>query len=341
MVSRSIWVAVLAAATAGCVSTTVRGYQGGKLKYSEVKYDYTAKPVLSDPAGKTYSVNAQGAFTSIGSVGALEKKGVKRADANADVVFHVKEGGAPSLEAGGFGMAAPFKPAVTAKMPIDIVVKDKAGNVIAERKAAAEEVLLNDALTFKTREEAKKAAEQMLAMGAKAKAEDKVRQSAARSAAKSLDLLAKDLFEPRKVSVALPALRAAGGVDMEQAYLALSKAKGEEQVKAALAAYSSLGTDHKKADGTPDVVANYGVRCGLASAKILVGDLSGAWDDTKAAWQTMPEGQEHRMIARVLHQQQQQAGVEIIPKEDYDAMAKADVNAAADQLKALFNKKEK
>ncbi len=340
--SRSHWLAVVAAfATAGCVSTTIRGYQGGKLKYSDVNYNYTAKPVLSDPQGKTYSLHGQGAFASIASIGALAKKGMKRADANADVVFQVKEGGAISIESGGFGMAPPFKPAVTGRMPIDIVVKDKAGAVLAESQEATEEILLNDAVSFKTREEAKKAAEQMVAMGAKAKIEEKVRQSAIRSASNSLELLAKNLFEPRKVSVTLPALRAAGGVDMEQAYLKLSKAKGEEQVKEALAGYSSLGTDHKKADGTPDIVANYGVRCGLASAKILVGDLSGAWNETKAAWQIMPEGQEHRMIARVLHQQQQQAGVEIIPKEDYDAMAMADANAAADKLRDLFKKKEK
>jgi hypothetical protein len=191
---------------------------------------------------------------------------------------------------------------------------------------------------FKTRKEAKAAMSSITDI-LKTSADKKVKAGAPRTVNKSLDLLAKDLFEPRDIAVTLPAIRSAGDVDMEAAYTLLANAEGDAQVKSALAAYEALGTEHKKADGTDDVVGVYGVLCGSASAKILNGDLTGAWQDTKLAWETFTTGKEHRLIARVLKQQEEQAGVEIIPKEDYDEMVNADQKMMADQLKGLFGGK--
>src|SRR5687767_351513 len=142
----------IGALVSACASTTIKGYPGGKLKYSEIRYDYVAKPILTDPQSKSYRVAGEGSFRSITSVGALEKKGVKRSDADADVLFHVADG-PMNFEPGGFGMKEPFKPALTAKMPIKVVVKDKAGRVVAERQSMHEDILILDAGAFKTREE--------------------------------------------------------------------------------------------------------------------------------------------------------------------------------------------
>ncbi len=60
-----------------------------------------------------------------------------------------------------------------------------------------------------------------------------------------------------------------------------------------------------------------------------------ASSDTKLAWETFTT-KEHRLIACVLKQKAKQAGVEIIPKEDYDEMVNADQKMMADQLKGLF-----
>lgn len=323
-----------AIALTGCASTTWNGYPGGTVKFSEIRYNYTAQPVLKDPAGKTYQLQTDETLATVTSVPALEKQGVKRAESGADVVLTIS-GGAIKHEPGSFGFG-PYKPALISTMPISIQVKDKNGQVIMERVAKHEEILgVGGAKEFPTREEAKTAMAQFMTV-AQSGADAKVKQGASQSAAKNLDLLAKDLFEPREVSVTLPAIRSAGDVDMEGAYTLLSEAESDEQVKKALAAYLAVGTEHKKPDGTDDVVGVYGVLCGAASAKILSGDLAGAWQETKQAWQLMPAGKEHRLIAKVLKQQQDQAGVEIIPKEDFDEMVNADKKAASESLKSLF-----
>ena len=55
----------------------------------------------------------------------------------------------------------------------------------------------------------------------------------------------------------------------------------------------------------------------------------------------MPEGNEHRQIAQVLYQQQEQAGVQIIPKEELDEMVNHDRKQALEQLNNLFGGKRK
>jgi hypothetical protein len=321
----------LAAGMIGCASTTWNGYSGGTVKYSAIDYNYTAQPVLKDPAGKTYQLQTDASLASVKSVAALEKQGVKRVESGADVVINVTSGPI-THEPGGAGFTK-FTPATISTMPIKIEVKDKSGQLINEHELKHQEMLtLKGAQQYNTREEAK-AAMTVITELAKSSADAKVREGAPATVNKDLGLLAKELFEPRKVSVTLPAVRSAGSVEMDSAYKLLAKAKSDEQVKAALAVYQALGMDHKKPDGTDDVVGNYGVLCGLASAKILSGDLAGAWQNAKKAFQVFPEGKERMMIVEVLRKQQQQAGIEIIPQAEYDEMVKQENNAGIDQLK--------
>jgi hypothetical protein len=150
-------------------------------------------------------------------------------------------------------------------------------------------------------------------------------------------MLSKDLFETRKVSIALPALRSAGKVDMEAAYKLLADAKSDEQAKAALVAYNALGLDHKKADGTDDTLGNYGVLCGLASAKILCGDLTGAWEDIKKAWKMFPIGKEYKIIAKALRQKEQQTGTVIVQQDEYNEMVKENPNESNSMTNEMMN----
>lgn len=322
----------------GCASTTWNSYPGGTIKSSVVSYNYTALPVLKEGA-RTYKIEADTALAAIRSVGALDAKGVTRSEGPANVVFSI-QAGAATHEPGGFGLGSKFKPALISRLPVAIKVLDGSGNLVLERTVQHEEVLvMNGATEFKTRDEAKAAMAKITDLS-RSSADLKLRQGAPAAVGQTLDLLAKELFEPRKVTVALPAIRSAGDLDMEQAYNALAEARGDAQVKGALAAYAALGTEHKKADGSPDLVANYGVRCGLAAAKVLAGDLSGAWQDTKAAGELMPEGKEHRQIAKVLLEQQEKAGVTIIPKEELDAMVSAEKAQTMNQLQNLFGGKK-
>ena len=341
MTLRVFWAGFLTAAIAlaGCASTTWNSYPGGTVKYSQVKYNYTAKPVLSEPQGKTYSVQTDEALSAVTSVPALEERGVTRAEGDADVVLVIKSGQIKH-EPGSFGLGGKYQPALVSTMPINIKVKDKGGGVILDRTVRHENIaVMQGGKKFDSRQEAKAAMTAITEM-ARSGADQNVKKSAAGKVNKNLALIAKDLFEPRDISVTLPAIRSAGDVDMEAAYNLLANAEGDAQVKNALSAYAELGTEHKKADGSEDLVGVYGVLCGLASAKILAGDLAGAWQDTKTAWELMSMGKEHRLIAKVLKQQQEQAGVEIIPEEDFKEMVGADKKMMKDQLKNLFGGKK-
>ena len=144
----------IAAGMIGCASTTWNGYPGGTVKYSEIDYNYTAQPVLKDPAGKTYQLQTDEALSAVRSVPALEKKGVHRAESGADVVINVKSGEI-THEPGGFGLGHSYTPALYSTMPITIEVKDKAGRSVLQRELKDEEYLeVKGAKQYKTREEA-------------------------------------------------------------------------------------------------------------------------------------------------------------------------------------------
>lgn len=330
----------ISATIIGCASTTWNGYQAGTVKFSQIDYNYTAQPVLKDPANKTYQIDIDASVGNINSIPDLEKRGVRKVTSGADVVFIITSGEI-THEPGGFGFGAPYKPAVFATMPIKIQVNDNAGRTVLERQLKHEEILtVNGAKEYNTREEAK-AAMTVIDQFTRSSADAKVRSEAPTTIRKNLNLLSKDLFEPRKVSVILPALRSSGNVDMEAAYTLLANAKSDDQVKAALAAYVTLGVEHKKPDSTDDFLGNYGVLCGLASAKILAGDLAGAWDDTRRAWKAFPEGKEYKMIAKVLKQQEEQTGISIVGQDDYNEMIKDNSgvnNTASEMMKDLFKK---
>jgi hypothetical protein len=331
----------IAAGMIGCASTTWNGYPGGKVKFSAIDYNYTAQPVLKDPANKTYQLQTDAGISGITAIPALEKKGVRRVTGGADVVINITSGEI-THEPGGFGLGKSYKPAIFSTMPIKIDVKDKDGNQVLEDELKHEEILTAGNQEYKTQEEAK-AAMTVITQIAKSQADAKVRSEAPATINKRLRELSKELFEPRKVSVTLPALRSSGTVDMEAAYKLLANAKSDEQVKAALAAYTTLGVEHKKADGSDDTLGNYGVLCGQASAKILSGNLAGAWEDTRTAWKLLPKGKEYKMIAKVLHQQEQQTGTAIIPKEEYSEIVKEianePVNPASEMMNDMFKRR--
>ena len=330
--------AMAALVVTGCATTSWQGYSGGMVKSSQVSYDYTARPPLSKKVGQTYKVVSDGSIAGITSVSALEAHGLRRAYRDADVTISMK-GGKISHEPGSFGLGGSYQAALISSMPVTITIKDRGGRVLLTREARHEEVLgIKGSKKFKTREEAKAAMASITGFTTTA-ADKKVKAGAPRTARKQLGLISKELFEPRRISVSLPAIRSAGEVNMEVAHDTLSKARSPEQARRAQAAYAALGTQHRKKDGSNDVVGVYGVLCGSASAKVLSGDLSGAWQDTKRAGELMSEGKEHRQIAQVLMQQQDQAGVNIIPEAELNEMVNADVNAAINQLKGLFGAK--
>ncbi len=330
--------AVAALVLSGCASVSYRGYPDGGLEYSNVRYDYTAEPHLKEGSGKTFEIRADESMAGVTQIPALENRGLRPVASGGDLVVQLN-GGAVTQEPGSFGLGGSYKPALIVRQPVRIAVK-RGRDTLVERSFQHEEALgVPGAKSFKTREEAKAAMASLSGFTAPG-AQKKAREGAARKAVTTMQLVAKDLFEPRAVSVTLPAIRSAGDVDMEDAYTLLAAAKDESQVASALAAYQGLGTEHTKADGSPDVVANYGVLVGTASAKVLAGDLTGAWSDTKRAWQAYPRGEEHGAVAQVLIKKQEETGVKFIPEEDMEEMNMAPAKAMQDLLRLMGGEKK-
>jgi hypothetical protein len=328
-----LWIALLILPLAGCVTTRWESYPQGKLKYSEISYKYRAQPILEDPTHQTYALRSN--VDGVGEVRGLEKAGVRRSDGTADVVIEV-HAGTPSHEPVGVGLAKPFKPGLSSTLPISITVKDASGSTVLQRSADYGTILEvpGTTKTFPTREEAAKAMAPLLEMARKA-ADRKLMEGAAGSVRKSLKGVARDLLEPRTIKVQLPVVRSAGHTDLEKPYAILAGAKGPEQIREGLSAYEAIEAGQTDtSDAT--VLDRYGVACGIAAARILAGDLGGAWSATKKAWKIFPMGKEHRRIAQILRDQEKEAGVEIIPEEDYQEMMNADRKAMADQLQRLF-----
>jgi hypothetical protein len=322
---------LLTLGSVGCASTVWNSYPGGTLKYSEIKYNYTARPIVATPSGATYMLRTEG--LSVTSVPALEKAGMKLGDSGADFMVFVKTADVKH-EPGAMGSKGKYKGVLMSTLPIKIEVRGKNGKVLLDRKMDHQEILTLDG-DFKSKKDATDAVNAVAQMS-KPKLEQKLKGMATDVVKENLETVAKGLLEPRELSVALPAVRSAGNVDMESSYLLLADAKNDDQVRAALEAYSAVGAEHKNPDGTADVVANYGVMCAFASAKILSGDLAGAWSDTKTAWGLMPQGKEHRLIIKVLRDQEKRTGVEIIPKGELEDMENAEKDDMKKQMKNIF-----
>jgi len=131
-------------------------------------------------------------------------------------------------------------------------------------------------------------------------------------------------------------VRSAAGLDLQPYYTMLANANGPEQIQEALRAYEQLGTDQRKDDGTPNRTANYGVACGIAAAKLLLRDLSGAWQASKLAKQFEPRGEEADKIRYVIYRQEKLTGVRVIPDEDRAAIAQRE--RMAESLQKVLGK---
>lgn len=320
-----VWLLPLAT---GCASTTFSGYSAGTVKFSPVNYQYTAQPLVENARGD-YRVDAPPDLGGGSTIAAFEAQGLRSGPSG--YVFEVEAAGI-SHKASSFGLGGSYQPALLSTMPIAITVRDANGRALLTRDVKHESALgVSGAKTFKTREAAMAAVSPAL----HAPADRKVRESAAQTVRKNLQLIARTMLEPREIRVTLPAVRSAGDLNLEGPYTQLSEARSQAEVIAARDAYRRLGLNHARTDGSPDVVANYGVMCGTASAQILEGDLGGAWDNVRLAHAAFPEGREHRQIAQVLLQQQREAGVEVASPDEVQEMMNADLA----RLKKLFGAK--
>jgi hypothetical protein len=139
---------------------------------------------------------------------------------------------------------------------------------------------------------------------------------------------ATGLFEPRQLALEVPVVRSAAGVDLESCYALLTDPTDTTRLRQALTAYEDAGTDQRKLDGSPNKTANYGVACGMAAAKLLLGDGAGAWAATQLADQFEANGQEADAIRLTIYRQEKATGVAVIPAADRERIQAAERTAS-------------
>ena len=215
-------------------------------------------------------------------------------------------------------------------MPYEVTITAGNGSSLANRDGTYSNILTFRKLPgFASREEAVGAMDTVRKL-AKKGIEQEATKGALAEAGKSASKLAEGLFQERNIALDVPVVRSAAGLDLESGYLLLTEAEGPDGIQAALTRYESLGTQQVKEDGSPNKTANYGVACGVAACKLMLRDLSGAWDACKLASTFEPSGEEVDTIRSVIYQQEKITGVRVIPDE-----ARSQIDAATGMSEAL------
>ncbi|HZN37674.1 MAG TPA: hypothetical protein VFD82_02665 [Planctomycetota bacterium] len=319
-------VLVLAAfLTTGCVSTKSVGYSDGVVTTSPVTLHCTALPVLQQAQGSTYRVTGDTGSTSIPT---LDKRGMRASSGNTDVEVRVSLGAVKQGEAGAMKQGSGWLPAFTVTVPYTIVFQHH-GEQVGTRNGTYENMLtFQGGQTFPTRDQAVAAIDAIRKLGEKGLTK-RARDEASTEAMRAAGEAATTLFEPRQVALEIPVVRSAAGVEFESCHALLRDQTDAAKLRQALETYELAGTDHRKPDGSPNKTANYGVACGIAAARLMLGDGAGAWAATQQADQFEPNGQEADAIRLTIYRQEKATGVAVIPSADRERMQAAERTATS------------
>ncbi len=322
----------LCALTASCTSTQMVGYADGTVKSSTLTHRFEAPPLLT-PGSGSYAVHVEGAQASA-DVRSLSKNGMRRVapGAGPDVSVTLALGEVRQGEAGAMKLGQKWYPAFEVSVPYEVSIRGADGSSLgADEDRHSEHLTFRGVPGFATREEAVGAIEAVRQLAMKG-VEEKARINAVGDAAKKADKLAASLFRQREIAMDVPVVRAAAGVDMEEAYTLLS----EGQHAAALERYEASGQQHMTPEGQANGTANYGVACGVAACKLLMGDGAGPWQWCSVALGFEPEGGEAQELRRIIYQEECASGERVIPADE-----RAEIDAqmeTANRLQDLFRR---
>ena len=310
-----------------CASQSSVGYGDGVVTTSPVAYSFAAPPVLTQMKGTTYRVDVDGKAAA-GRIASFDRSGMRVTSQRPTVQVSVRIGKVSQGKPGAMKLGKGYVPAFTVKVPYEVTISRGARQLSAQRGNYENMLTFKGGKAFPKREQAIAAIDAIRKL-AKKGIETRARKGATNEAIKSANGQAKSLMQARNISLEVPVVRSAAGLDLEQQYKMLSEARNPEQVQEALAAYERVGLAHRKEDGAANNTANYGVACGIAAAKLFLQDLSGAWAASKQASQFEPRGEEVQAIQRVIYRQEKTTGIAVIPEADRKRIAKQEKMAEA------------
>jgi hypothetical protein len=307
----------------GCASVTVSHYEDGTVTASPVTFRASAPPLLQAKDVRTYRVTVTGAPEDRpAEVSAFRYRGLARTEGTeADLLVTLELGTLEHGEPAAVEADERWYPAFAVLLPYTIAIEKPDGTKLGSVAACfASNLTFRNLASFGSREKALSELDHV-GKDAGARIEERGRAGAFAAAKDALEKLAAELFAERRAYVDVPVVRSAAGVDLESAYRLLAGASDADRIRKALAAYEERGMFQLKADGTQNRTGNYGVACGIAAARLMLRDFTGAWQWCKLASSVMPGGKEVAGIERAILMQEQVTGVLVIPEGEREGLA--------------------
>jgi len=329
--------ALLLAGLHSCQSTSRVGYSDGWVKSSTVTYSFDGPPALDQVRGGTYHFTVENeAGESTAAIPTFEEKGMNAASTDgADVHVEVALGSVTKGEPGAMKLGDKWYPGFEVSVPYEVKMQEADGSELTSSTGRySNHLTFRQFPGFATRDEAVGVLGTVQRLAGDG-IDEQAQSGAAEDAVNYTNQLAASLFEEQSFSLDVPVVRAAAGLDMEEAFTLLAEAKNPAEVREALRAYQRIGMNQFKDDGTPNNTANYGVACGIAACKLMLRDLGGAWEASALAHGFEPGGDEVTQIRRVIYRQELETGIRVIPERERELIDSR--MKAASSLEQLFS----
>ncbi len=314
---------LLASAFSSCSSVTTVAYSNGTIASSEVDYTFSAPQVFRTGRGMRYFVSIEGApsWEKI-SIASLQSSGMGRTAERerAKLLLFINVGPLAFSQQAAIATEGGFSAALETSSWYQIRYDNADGQEVSGSSAEYIETMVDPSGTvFATEDEAKTSK----VFTQRSLSDPEIRQLQANALAGALeeaDQLGQRLFSAQDVSLSVPAVSHAAGVELEDAFNALTTAESRADLTRAESLYQTANDELDARSGDANATSRYGVLCGLATCRLMLNDFAGAWDLTTQALRLEPDGAEAQSIRNGIYQEELRTGLREIPMQDRKAM---------------------
>lgn len=312
-------VILLLSAATSCSSVTTRAYSNGTVASANVDYTFESPQVFKTGRGIRYFVSVQGApsWEKV-SIPSLQAQGMGRTAERerAKLVLTVD---VMQLEF-TTGVSMPVEGGFTPALEVKAWYQLRYDNVDGEEVSGGsgvhvERIPKPNGAIFALAEDAEATGGFDL-QSLDDPALRELQTSALETALKSADSLGQRLFSRQAITVSVPVVQNAAGVELEAASSALLAAESDEDLQAAEALYQSANSALDARQAPANATSRYGILCGLAVCRLMVDDFVGAWDLTTQALRLEPNGEEATAIRAGIYEEELRTGLRTIPTQD-------------------------
>ncbi len=310
---------LLLSAASSCSAVTTRAYSNGTVASANVEYTFESPQVFKSGRGIRYFVSVQGApsWEKV-SIPSLQTQGMGRTAERERAKLVLTVDVMPLEFTSGVSMPVEggFTPALEVKAWYQLRYDNVDGEEVSGGSGEhVERIPEPNGTVFAVAEEAE-AANRFDPQSLDDPALRELQTSALKTALKSADALGERLFSRQAITVSVPVVQHAAGVELEAAFDALLAAESDDDFLAAEALYQSANSALDERQAPANATSRYGILCGLAVCRLMVDDFVGAWDLSTQALRLEPDGEEAVAIRAGIYQEELRTGLRTIPTQD-------------------------